>query len=168
VSLLVLAAVLASCAELVHAIMASIAIGGIYPAAVARFALITALAIFVALSRKPWARWILIAFAAWWAVDYGAQASATRSLGLALLAIALAASAILLIVAGRAIAVLPCALVAVLALGARADEPLRVGVVVPHEGAFALGVDGPELGTGISRPDASRPASHDRSLNRNR
>ena len=50
-NLLVLAAVLASGAELVHAIIASAAIGGIYPVAVLRFAVITALAITVVVSR---------------------------------------------------------------------------------------------------------------------
>jgi hypothetical protein len=35
-----------------------------------------------------------------------------------------------------------------LATSARADEPLRVGIVVPHDGAVALAADGAELRAG--------------------
>jgi hypothetical protein len=101
VNLLVVAAVLASGAELVHAILASVAIGGIYPIAVLRFALISALAIAAVVTQTQWTRWVLIALASWWAVDYGAQATAQRDLALALVAVALAASAILLLLGVR-------------------------------------------------------------------
>ena len=93
---LVAAAILASGAELVHAILASVALGGIYSAGVFRFALITAIGVFAVLSRQSWARWILVGVCAWWAVDYGAQAASRMDLGLALVALALAAAAILL------------------------------------------------------------------------
>ena len=97
-NLVVVAAVLASGAELVHAILASVALGGIYPGGVVRFALITALAVFAVVSKQSWARWILVGVCAWWAVDYGAQAAPKGDLALALVAIALAASAILALV----------------------------------------------------------------------
>jgi hypothetical protein len=99
--LLALAALLAVSAELAHGVLACIAIGGIYPLAVVRFALIAAVAITAVLARTQWAHWILIAFASWWAIDHGAQATAQHNLTLALVAIALAASAILTFLASR-------------------------------------------------------------------
>ena len=95
---LVLAAVLATGAELVHAVLACVAIGGVYWTAVARFAAVALLSVLAVVSPRSWARWLLVAVGAWLAVNYGAQATAKGDVALALVAIALAASAILVLV----------------------------------------------------------------------
>jgi hypothetical protein len=95
---LVLAAVLATSAELVHAISASAAIGGVYWTAVARFAAVALLSVLAVVARRSFAPWLLVAAGAWLAVNYGAQAAPKGDLVLGLVALALAASALLALV----------------------------------------------------------------------
>jgi hypothetical protein len=94
---LVIAAALVSTAELLHAVLSSITVGSIYPVAAFRFVAITALAIFVVVSRSNWGRWILVALGGVWALGYAAQAVSRLSFDLGVIAAVLAAGVALLV-----------------------------------------------------------------------
>ena len=93
---LIIAGVLVAAAELLHALLSSIAAGSIYPVAVFRFTLLTALVLFVIIYRANWARWVLVALSSIWAIGYAAQVAARMSFDLAVVAAGLLAGVILL------------------------------------------------------------------------
>lgn len=71
---LVVATIVVAVAELLHLVLASIAVGSIYPTAAFRLVVISALGAYTIRSRSNTARWWMVVLCTVWAIGYAYQA----------------------------------------------------------------------------------------------